>query len=124
LIRECYSRAGLDPIDTTFIEAYGTGTKAGDPIDANAISAGMNGDRPADKPLLLHPVKTNIGHTEGSSGIAAVIETALSLEHKMVAPGINFEKPNPEIDLETQKLFVSCPSFECFVRQMKAPVDK
>ncbi|KAK4238694.1 hypothetical protein C8A03DRAFT_14873 [Achaetomium macrosporum] len=106
LIKTCYERAGLDPADTAVVEAHGTGTKTGDPIEARAIGKALSEQRSADRPLYLASVKTNLGHTEAASGLAAVIKMAKSLEKGKVAPSINFEKPNPQIDLHALRLKV------------------
>ncbi|KAI0543352.1 reducing type I polyketide synthase [Xylaria curta] len=107
LIRECYESAGLDPRETTLVEAHGTGTKAGDPIEATAIGTAISESRPAEQPVFLASVKTNLGHTEAASGLAAIIKTAKSLEVSRIAPSINFEEPNPEIDFERLRLQIS-----------------
>jgi acyl transferase domain-containing protein len=109
LIRECYGRAGLDPRDTVVVEAHGTGTPAGDPIEAKAIGRAFRGDevQRRDRPVLIASVKTNLGHTEAVSGIAALIKMAKSIEHGQVAPSLNFEKANPKIDLHDLALEVS-----------------
>lgn len=109
LIKECYERAGLDPRDTIVVEAHGTGTAIGDPIEAEAIGRAFStgGCRPKDEPVLIASVKTNLGHTEAASGLAAVIKMAKSLEHGKIAPSLNFEKPNPKIDLHSLGLKVS-----------------
>ncbi|KAK3938873.1 hypothetical protein QBC46DRAFT_291686 [Diplogelasinospora grovesii] len=104
LIEACYERAGLDPLDTAVVEAHGTGTKAGDPIEATATGRAISQKRPADKPVYLASVKTNLGHTEAASGLAAVIKMAKSLEHGQIAPSINFEKHNPDIDFDGLRL--------------------
>ncbi|KAI8623341.1 reducing type I polyketide synthase [Xylariaceae sp. FL1651] len=106
LIRACYDRAGLDPLDTAFVEAHGTGTRAGDPIEANAIGTAISQGRPEDKPVYLASVKTNLGHTEAASGLAAIIKTAKALELGQIPPSINFEKPNPDIDFKALRLQV------------------
>ena len=106
LIRACYARAGLDPLETGLVEAHGTGTKAGDPIEATAIGTAISEARPEDRPVYLASVKTNLGHTEAASGLAAIIKTAKSLEVASIAPSINFEKPNPEINLVRLRLKV------------------
>lgn len=102
LIRACYERAGLDPLDTILVEAHGTGTTVGDPIEARAIGTAL---RPAGvgqraEPVRLASIKTNIGHTEAASGLAGVIKMVKSLETGLIAPSINFEKANPNINLD------------------------
>ncbi|KAL7817789.1 polyketide synthase [Trichoderma gracile] len=97
LIRQCYARAGLDPRDTQYFEAHGTGTQAGDTIEARAIATVFSYNQ---DPLLIGSIKTNIGHTEAASGLASIIKTALALEKGVIPASINFEKPNPKLSLE------------------------
>ncbi len=105
LIRDCYRRAGLRPEDTQYFEAHGTGTQAGDTIEARAIATVFGGPaRRRGDPLLIGSVKTNIGHTEAASGLASIIKTALAMERGVIPPSINFEKPNPKIALEDWNL--------------------
>lgn len=106
LIQQCYELAGLDPLDTNMFEAHGTGTTVGDPLEAMAVGQTLGANRSPDKPVYLASVKTNIGHTEATSGLASLIKVAMSLEHKQIAPNLNFEKINPDIDLETLHLSV------------------
>ncbi|OBT45611.1 Type I Iterative Polyketide synthase (PKS) [Pseudogymnoascus sp. WSF 3629] len=74
LIKSTYLRAGLDPLDTGYVEGHGTGTPAGDPIEAAAIASTFGPGRPADKSLRIGSVKTNVGHLEGASGLAGIIK--------------------------------------------------
>ncbi|KAL6867822.1 hypothetical protein J3F83DRAFT_765765 [Trichoderma novae-zelandiae] len=97
LIRQCYARAGLDPRDTQYFEAHGTGTQAGDTVEARAIATVFSSNQ---DPLLIGSIKTNIGHTEAASGLASIIKTALALEKGVIPASINFEKPNPKLSLE------------------------
>ncbi|PTB67225.1 hypothetical protein BBK36DRAFT_1158066 [Trichoderma citrinoviride] len=97
LIRQCYDRAGLDPRDTQYFEAHGTGTQAGDTVEARAIATVFSSNR---DPLLIGSIKTNIGHTEAASGLASIIKTALALEKGVIPASINFEKPNPKLSLD------------------------
>ncbi|KAJ4286910.1 hypothetical protein N0V88_007855 [Collariella sp. IMI 366227] len=106
LIRECYRRAGLDPSQTTYFEAHGTGTPTGDPIEVGAIASVFKDSRNDKQPLRIGSVKTNIGHTETASGIAAIIKVALALEKGQIPPSINFEKPNEKLRLDEWKLKV------------------
>jgi acyl transferase domain-containing protein len=105
LIRDCYTRAGLNPLDTTVVEAHGTGTRAGDPIEAKAIGDIIGAKR--EQPLYIGSVKTNLGHTEATSGLAAVIKMVMALEHRQIPPSLNFEKPNPDINFRDLRLKVS-----------------
>lgn len=97
LIHDAYRAAGLDLTQTRFFEAHGTGTPVGDPIEASAISGAFSQYRSEQDPMLVGAVKTNIGHLEGSAGIAGLIKTVLVLEHGIIPPNIWFEKPNPKI---------------------------
>ncbi|KAL2829478.1 hypothetical protein BDW59DRAFT_159066 [Aspergillus cavernicola] len=107
IIRACYERAGLNPLDTTYMEAHGTGTKAGDPIEAAAAGQVLGAGRPDHRPLLLGSVKTNVGHTEGASGLAAIIKVVKALENRQIPPSINFERLNPALKLDEWKLKVA-----------------
>ncbi|CAN8099325.1 unnamed protein product [Discula destructiva] len=101
LIRDCYHKAGLRPADTQYFEAHGTGTQAGDTIEARAIATVFgDADRDRGDPLLIGSVKTNIGHTEAVSGLASIIKTAMAMERGVIPASINFDKPNPKIPLE------------------------
>ncbi|KAF2139471.1 uncharacterized protein K452DRAFT_232273 [Aplosporella prunicola CBS 121167] len=108
LMRECYARAGIDPLSTQYFEAHGTGTATGDPIEAGAIGAVFEGHRrKAEEALRIGSVKTNIGHTEATSGLASVIKVALAMEKGIIPPTINFEKPNPKLQLEEWRLKIA-----------------
>ncbi|KAL1841095.1 hypothetical protein VTJ49DRAFT_7426 [Mycothermus thermophilus] len=106
LIRDCYRRAGLDPAETGYFEAHGTGTPTGDPIEVAAIAAVFKDAKRDGEPLRIGSVKTNIGHTEAASGLAAVMKVALALEMGLIPPSINFEKPNEKLKLEEWNLKV------------------
>ncbi|KAJ5621531.1 hypothetical protein N7528_006314 [Penicillium herquei] len=105
LIRECYRRAGLKPNDTQYFEAHGTGTPTGDPIEARSIGAIFAQGR--TEPLRIGSVKTNIGHTEAASGLAGLIKVVLAMEKGQIPPSVNFEKPNPKLQLEQWGLKVA-----------------
>ena len=110
LIRACYRSAGLSPADTMYVEAHGTGTATGDPIEAAAIGTVFGEGRPIDEPIFVGSVKTNVGHMESVSGFASILKVAMALENGMIPPNINFDKPNPNIDLRKLKLKVILPS--------------
>lgn len=107
LIRLAYAKSGLDPRDTGYVEAHGTGTRAGDPLEAGALSTVLGQGRPTGKPLYIGSVKTNIGHLEGTSGLAGIIKAVLTLERGVILPSLNFEKPNERIPLDELNLKVS-----------------
>jgi myxalamid-type polyketide synthase MxaD len=86
------------PVDRlVYIEAHGTGTRAGDPVECNAIADVLGAQRNNLKPLYLGSVKTNLGHTEGCAGIAGFIKTCLTLHHRHIPPSLHLQNPNPEI---------------------------
>ncbi|ORY57854.1 lovastatin nonaketide synthase [Pseudomassariella vexata] len=97
LINQIYRNAGLDPSDCGFVEAHGTGTKVGDPIEATAIHHTLGQGRSVKDTLYIGSVKSNIGHLEAASGIAAVIKAALMLERGFLLPNHDFKKPNEKI---------------------------
>ncbi len=107
MLRIAYSQAGLDPSQVVYMEAHGTGTPVGDPIETNALGNVLSEGRREDQPCLIGSVKTNIGHLESGSGIAGVIKAALVLYKDTVPPNLNFETPNPNIPFEKLKLKVA-----------------
>lgn len=98
LLREVYSRAQIDPRTVDYLEAHGTGTAVGDPIETRALADVVGAGRDADTPLLIGSVKTNIGHLETGSGMAGLLKAVLCLKHRAVPRSLHFEKPNPNID--------------------------
>jgi acyl transferase domain-containing protein/surfactin synthase thioesterase subunit/acyl carrier protein len=106
LIWEAYERAGITPSEIQYVEAHGTGTPVGDPIEANALGAVLSVGRPDNKPCLIGSVKTNIGHTESASGVAGLIKTVLSLKNRQIPANLHFDKPNPKIRFDENKLRV------------------
>ncbi|WAC93230.1 type I polyketide synthase [Mycobacterium sp. Aquia_213] len=97
LIRAALTRAGLAGGDVDYLEAHGTGTPLGDPIEVQAAAAAYGGSRDADRPLLMGSVKTNIGHTESASGAAGLIKVVLSLQHELLPQSLHFDTPSPHI---------------------------
>lgn len=100
LIEEVYAKAGIDTQDTGFIEAHGTGTKVGDPIEAGAISRVFSAGRSKRNPLYIGSVKSNIGHLEHASGIISIIKASMMLERRLLLPNVNYEDTNPAIPLD------------------------
>ena len=83
--------------DVDYLEAHGTGTSLGDPIEVQAAGAVFGDGRDANRPLLIGSVKTNIGHLEAASGIAGLIKVALALEHEVLPKHLHFHRPSPYI---------------------------
>ncbi len=100
MLRQAYRDADIEPSHVTYMEAHGTGTPVGDPIEATALGNVLCEGRANDNKCLVGSVKTNIGHLESGSGIAGFIKAALVLHHDMVPPNRNFETPNPNIPFE------------------------
>jgi acyl transferase domain-containing protein/NADPH:quinone reductase-like Zn-dependent oxidoreductase/acyl carrier protein/SAM-dependent methyltransferase len=101
LLRDALHSAQVDPSEVAYIEAHGTGTSLGDPIEVQAIGAVLGGARPATDPLLVGSVKTNIGHMEAAAGVGSLIKVALLLEHGAIPPHLHFSRLNPEITLDS-----------------------
>ena len=97
LISTALARAGLTGGDVDYLEAHGTGTPLGDPIEVQAAAAAYGASRSADRPLLMGSVKSNIGHTESASGAAGLIKVVLSLQHEMLPKSLHFDTPSPHI---------------------------
>jgi acyl transferase domain-containing protein len=101
LISTALARAGLNGRDVDYLEAHGTGTALGDPIEVLAAGAVYGAGRNADRPLLIGSVKTNIGHLESAAGVAGLIKVVLSLQNEMLPQNLHFEQPSPHIPWES-----------------------
>jgi phthiocerol/phenolphthiocerol synthesis type-I polyketide synthase A len=94
LMRSALAAARLTPADIDFIEAHGTGTALGDPIELDALS-NVFADRDGAAPLVLGSVKTNLGHLESAAGVAGFIKTVLSVQHGYIPKHLNFRRLTP-----------------------------
>ncbi|WP_226584069.1 type I polyketide synthase, partial [Microseira wollei] len=106
LIRQALENGGVEASLVSYIEAHGTGTSLGDPIEMGALGAVFGNHRPLDQPLTIASVKTNIGHLEAAAGIAGLIKVVLQLQHLEIAPHLHFQQPSPHIDWENLPLIV------------------
>jgi len=100
VIRAALADSRLEPNDIDYIEAHGTGTRLGDPVEFEALMSVFGKDRPADRPLVLGSVKTNIGHLESAAGIAALIKAVLALQHQSIPAHLHLDEPNPLLRLD------------------------
>ncbi|PON18064.1 hypothetical protein C2W62_09955 [Candidatus Entotheonella serta] len=106
LLRQALHNANLSPTEISYVEAHGTGTPLGDPIEVRALSAVLCQDRPADNPLMIGSVKTNIGHLEAAAGMAGVIKVILALQHQTIPPHLHLNELNPNILWDTLPLSI------------------
>ncbi|MBV6623052.1 MAG: SDR family oxidoreductase [Rivularia sp. (in: Bacteria)] len=107
VIAEALALADVEPETISYIEAHGTGTVLGDPIEISALT-GVFGESSDQKQFCaIGSVKTNIGHLDAAAGVAGLIKTALALKHEQIPPSLNFEQPNPEIDFANSPFYVN-----------------
>ncbi|MFJ5546815.1 SDR family NAD(P)-dependent oxidoreductase [Streptomyces sp. NPDC093225] len=97
LLRRVYAQAGVHPNELVYLEAHGTGTAVGDPLEARAIGQAL-GMRRFTGPLPIGSVKSNLGHLEPASGIAGLCKALLVLRHRTIPASLHSENPNPAID--------------------------
>ncbi|MCK4258180.1 MAG: amino acid adenylation domain-containing protein [Halanaerobiales bacterium] len=107
VILKAFEVAGIDPLSLSYLEAHGTGTKIGDPIEIAGISNALNKLGYLKHSVPIGSLKTNIGHLDGAAGIANVIKAILAIKNKKLPPSINFNEPNPLIDFVDSPVYVN-----------------
>ncbi|MDY6050332.1 MAG: polyketide synthase Pks13 [Corynebacterium sp.] len=105
-LARAYADAGVDPATVDYIEAHGTGTILGDPIEAQAVGEILGARRDAAHPTLIGSAKSNVGHSESAAGSVAMLKTVLAMAHDTLPPTANFTTPNKYIDFAADKLEV------------------
>ncbi|KAB8330056.1 polyketide synthase, partial [Scytonema tolypothrichoides VB-61278] len=98
LILKALQNAKVEPSEVSYIEAHGTGTALGDPIEVESLATIFGKGRSQDNPLVVGSVKTNIGHLEAAAGIAGLMKVVLSLQHNKIPPHLHFKQPSPHIN--------------------------
>jgi phthiocerol/phenolphthiocerol synthesis type-I polyketide synthase A len=106
VLRSACAAAAVDPREVDYVEAHGSGTLLGDPIEARALGAVVGRGRPAEAPLLIGSVKTNVGHLEAAAGIAGFLKAVLAIRFGHLPATLGFSTPNPHIPFEDLGLAV------------------
>ncbi|MEH2349580.1 MAG: beta-ketoacyl synthase N-terminal-like domain-containing protein [Nostoc sp.] len=107
VIAEAQAIAGVAPETITYIEAHGTGTALGDPIEISALKKAFAGRTQEKGFCAIGSVKTNIGHLNTAAGVTGLMKTALALKHQQIPPSLHFKEPNPEIDFTNSPFYVN-----------------
>jgi 3-oxoacyl-(acyl-carrier-protein) synthase/acyl carrier protein len=111
LLIKAWQNAKIDPHELTYLEAHGTGTSLGDPIEIQGMKEAFalsNKNRPyPENSCGVGSLKSNLGHLEAAAGIAGLLKVVLSMKQKQIPASINFKKMNPEIKLESSPLYIS-----------------
>nr|WP_269140973.1 beta-ketoacyl synthase N-terminal-like domain-containing protein [Steroidobacter gossypii] len=118
LIKDVYSRFSIDPRQIQLIEAHGTGTKLGDPIEIEALKSAFSAATQDRNYCAVGSVKTNIGHCLTAAGISGFIKLLLAIRHRQLPPSINFETPNEHLGLDNSPFYVNTA-----LREWETPVE-
>ncbi|MEM1393948.1 MAG: beta-ketoacyl synthase N-terminal-like domain-containing protein [Cyanobacteria bacterium P01_H01_bin.150] len=107
VIKAAQTIAEVDPETISYIEAHGTGTSLGDPIEIAALTQAFHAGSQQKNNCAIGSVKTNIGHLNTAAGVTGLIKTVLALKNKQIPPSLHFEQPNPQIDFENSPFYVN-----------------
>ncbi|MCF2149905.1 SDR family oxidoreductase [Desmonostoc muscorum LEGE 12446] len=107
VIRAAQVMAEVEPDTISYIEAHGTGTSLGDPVEIAALTQAFRTKTQKKGFCGIGSVKTNIGHLDATAGVAGLIKTVLAFKHKQIPPSLNFEEPSPKIDFANSPFYVN-----------------
>ena len=107
VIRSAQIMAEVEPETISYIEAHGTGTTLGDPIEIAALTQAFRSGTDKESYCAIGSVKTNVGHLDAAAGITGLIKTVLALDRQLLPPSLNFDAPNPEINFENSPFYVN-----------------
>jgi len=107
VVADALALAGVSAESINYIEAHGTGTALGDPVEIAAITQAFDVDPQMRSFCAIGSVKTNIGHLDAAAGVAGLIKTILALKHAQIPPSLHYESPNPKIDFADSPFFVN-----------------
>ncbi|MEU8698861.1 SDR family NAD(P)-dependent oxidoreductase [Streptomyces sp. NPDC048680] len=110
LLREVHASCGIDAGSIQLLEAHGTGTPLGDPIEFSALSRVFQAGTERTGFCALGSIKSNLGHTQFAAGVAGVFKILLAMRHQQIPASLHFEKPNGAIDLDTSPFYLSTRS--------------
>jgi acyl transferase domain-containing protein/enoyl-CoA hydratase/carnithine racemase len=107
LLRQVYEKFDIDPARIGYVEAHGTATPLGDPIEVNALTAVFGKATNKRNTCALGSVKSNIGHTGFAAGVAGIVKVLLCIKHRKLVPSIHYHQPNPHIDFARSPFYVN-----------------
>lgn len=112
VVVEALANAGVNADEISYLEAHGSGTPMGDPIEVHALTKAFRSFTQRTGYCAIGSVKTNVGHLDAAAGMAGLIKTALALKHRLIPPTLHYSRPNPEISFSTTPFFVNTSLLE------------
>ena len=107
VIQQALDNAGIEPAQISLLEAHGTGTALGDPIEVEALAGTFGSSRPAGGACALGAVKANVGHLEAAAGVCGLIKVVLAMQNEAIPPLVHFQEQNPRFSLEGTPFFIA-----------------
>jgi polyketide synthase PksN len=107
LLQAAWQAARIDPADLTYLEAHGTGTRLGDPVELSAIRQAFSRHTTRRQFCALGSVKTNVGHLDNAAGMAGLVKVLLALKQQQIPPSLHFQTPNPQLAFEQSPVYLN-----------------